>query len=93
MGDPVNESDGGNQAPFKDMLLGEAGSMKKEHDDADEKVQDGDVITLIIDGILSICVSKRVHSLTKENINLTMITYNNSIFSGVTKDNFETPFS
>ncbi|MBA0755165.1 hypothetical protein Gogos_021565, partial [Gossypium gossypioides] len=45
MGDLVNESDGGNHASFKDMLLGEEGSRKKEHDDDDEKLQDGDVIT------------------------------------------------
>ncbi|MBA0750463.1 hypothetical protein Gogos_001874 [Gossypium gossypioides] len=37
------------------------------------ELHDGDVIMTIIDGILFICLSKRVHSLIEKTMSLTMI--------------------
>lgn len=69
MSDSMNASDG-NHVSFKDVLLGKDSIRKGVHEDDDMKLHDGDVIMTIIDGILFICLLKRVHSLIEKSMSL-----------------------
>ncbi|MBA0637929.1 hypothetical protein Godav_021848, partial [Gossypium davidsonii] len=58
---------------FKDIFFREDSTREKAHEKDDVKLQDGEVITKTIDGILSTCFSERVHSLVEKSRCLTEI--------------------
>ncbi|PPD73762.1 hypothetical protein GOBAR_DD29313 [Gossypium barbadense] len=73
MGDSISEPDEGNQTSFKDIFFREDSTREKAHEKDDVKLQDGEVITKTIDGILPTCFSERVHSLVEKSRCLTEI--------------------
>lgn len=65
-GKMVKDSQAGGREPFQDKFLGSSavlGSQLNEEEDDDIALKQGDVTKGVIDGVLSISFSNKVHSL------------------------------